>query len=54
MIIFDTRKRVCEATLRVSYIKVLYTLKIFVPVILGDNILGDNILIGQYSNWTIF
>ena len=46
---FRHEEKRCEATLRVSYIKVLYTLKIFVPVQNVDNILGENILGGQYS-----
>ena len=42
---FRHEERVCEATLRVSCIWVLYTLKIFVPVQNVHNILGDNILV---------
>ena len=42
---FRHEERVCEATLRVSCIWLLYTLKIFVPVQNVHNILGDNILV---------
>ena len=47
---FRHEERVCEATLRVSCIWVLYTLKIFVPVENVHNILGDNILVDNILN----